>query len=408
MTVASASLRTDIRVIGFVGVAHGLSHFYHLVIPPLFPLLRAEFGVSYAALGSVLALYFGISGIMQTVAGFLVDRFGARMILLLGLALSAIGIGLAGLAPSFVWLYPAAAIAGFGNCVFHPADLALLNAKVHQQRLGYAFSVHGIAGNIGWALAPVFAVAISTAWGWRAALVSAGAMGLVFLAVLASQSVLAGGTRAPRRAESASSGGLAHDIRILASLPIVTCFAFFLFFSMAMVGWQAFSTTALTQIYDVQLVFASSVLTAFLLGGAGGTLAGGVIASRTERHGAVAVTGMAVSGAVAFILGVGLVPVPLMVAVAAIGGFFAGVLGPSRDFLVRQIAPVESRGKVYGFVYSGLDLGGLLAPPALGWMIDRGSPQLVFIATAVFWLLAMPTVLGMSRAAVAGRPAPAT
>jgi MFS family permease len=117
---------------------------------------------------------------------------------------------------------------------------------------------------------------------------------------------------------------------------------------------------------------------------------------------------MAVSGAIAFILGVGLVPVPLMVAVAAIGGFFAGVLGPSRDFLVRQIAPVESRGKVYGFVYSGLDLGGLLAPPALGWMIDRGSPQLVFIATAVFWLLAMPTVLGMSRAAVAGRPAPAT
>lgn len=404
MIAASASLRSDIRVIGFVGVAHGLSHFYHLVIPPLFPLLRAEFGVSYAALGSVLALYFGISGVMQTVAGFLVDRFGARLILLLGLALSAIGIGLAGLAPSFAWLYLAAAIAGFGNCVFHPADLALLNAKVHQQRLGYAFSVHGIAGNIGWALAPVFAVAISTAWGWRAALVAAGAIGLVFLGVLASQSVLAGGTRAPRRPEGGSSGGLAHDIRILASLPIVTCFAFFLLFSMAMVGWQAFSTTALTQIYDVQLVFASSVLTAFLLGGAGGTLAGGVIASRTERHGAVAVTGMAVSGAIAFILGVGLVPVALMIGVAAIGGFFAGVLGPSRDFLVRQIAPVESRGKVYGFVYSGLDLGGLLAPPALGWMVDRGSPQLVFVATAVFWLLAMPTVLGMSRAAVAGRP----
>ena len=406
MTAASASLRADVRVIGLVGVAHGLSHFYHLVIPPLFPLLRAEFDVSYAALGSVLAVYFGVSGILQTVAGFLVDRFGARVVLILGLALSAVGIALAGLAPSFAWLYPAAVIAGFGNCVFHPADLALLNAKVRPQRLGYAFSVHGIAGNIGWALAPVFAVPISAAWGWRAALVAAGAIGLVFLAVLASQRVLGGDTRAPRREETARSS-LGQDVRLLASLPIVTCFAFFLLFSMAMVGWQAFSTASLTQIYDIQLVFASSVLTAFLLGGAGGTLAGGVVASRTDRHGAVAVTGMAISAAVAFVLGMGAVPVSLMVVVAAFGGFFAGVLGPSRDILVRQIAPVESRGKVYGFVYSGLDLGGLVAPAILGWFIDRGSPQLVFMATAMFWLLAMPTILGMSRAAAIGRPAPA-
>lgn len=406
MSTASAALRTDIRVIGLVSSAHGLSHFYHLVIPPLFPLLRAEFGVSYAALGSVLAVYFGVSGILQTVAGFLVDRFGARLILMLGLGLSAIGIGLAGLAPSFAWLYPAAVVAGFGNCVFHPADLALLNAKVHPQRLGYAFSVHGIAGNIGWALAPMFAVAISTAWGWRVALLSAGTIGLVFLAMLAWQSVLAGGTRAPRR-EQKASGGLARDIRLLASVPIVTCFAFFLLYSMAMVGWQAFSTSALTQIYDIELVFASSILTAFLIGGAGGTLAGGVIASRTDRHGAVAATGMAISACIAFILGMGVVPVPLMIAAAAVGGFFAGVLGPSRDILVRQIAPVESRGKVYGFVYSGLDLGGLVAPPVLGWFIDRGAPGLVFVATTAFWLLAMPSVLGMSRAAVAGRPAPA-
>jgi FSR family fosmidomycin resistance protein-like MFS transporter len=406
MTAGSASLRTDIRVIGLVSGAHGLSHFYHLTIPPLFPLLRAEFGVSYAALGSVLAVYFGVSGVMQTVAGFLVDRFGARVILMLGLALSAVGIGLVGFAPSFGWLYPAAMIAGFGNCVFHPSDLALLNAKVRPQRLGYAFSVHGIAGNIGWALAPVFAVAISTAWGWRAALVSAGAIGLVYLAMLATQRVLAGGTRAPRR-EQKAPGSLAEDVRLLASLPIVTCFAFFLLFSMAMVGWQAFSTSALKQIYDIDLVFASSVLTAFLIGGAAGTLAGGVVASRTDRHGAVAVTGMAVSAGVAFVLGMGVVPVPLMVAVAALGGFFAGVLGPSRDILVRQIAPLESRGKVYGFVYSGLDLGGLVAPAVLGWFIDRGSPALVFVATTVFWLCAMPTVLGMSRAAFAGRPAPA-
>ncbi|MCZ7564085.1 MAG: MFS transporter [Burkholderiales bacterium] len=203
MTAAAATpLRTDVRVIGLVGAGHGFSHFYHLTIPPLFPLLKDEFGVSYAALGSVMAMYFAVSGVLQTVAGFAVDRWGARPVLLGGLALSALGLGLAAIVPSFAWLYVCVLVAGFGNSVFHPADLALLNAKIAPRRLGYAFSAHSITGYLGWAVAPVFAVAVSNVWGWRGALAVAAGLGALFAAFMATQRIL-GAARAPRRARPA-------------------------------------------------------------------------------------------------------------------------------------------------------------------------------------------------------------
>src|SRR5262245_66483258 len=100
MTAAAASFRSDAKVIGLVGVAHGLSHFFQLCLPPLFPLLKDEFGVSYAALGAVTAVFYAVSGVMQTAAGFFVDRLGARTILLAGMAMISAGTLAAGLAPS--------------------------------------------------------------------------------------------------------------------------------------------------------------------------------------------------------------------------------------------------------------------------------------------------------------------
>ena len=404
MTAGAASLNADVRVISLVGVAHGLSHFYHLAIPPLFPLLKDEFGVSYAALGSVMGVYFAVSGVLQTVAGFVVDRLGARQVLVGGLVLSALGIALAGLAPSFGWLYVTAVIAGLGNSVFHPADMALLNAKVAPARLGYAFSAHSIAGYLGWAVAPVFAAAVSGVWGWRGALIMAGAVGAVYVALMTPQRILAGGTRALRQ-HSGAPRGIGQDLQLLRSTPVMLCFGFFLALSMALSGWQTFSTTALTQLYPIELVFASSALTAFLLGSAAGVAFGGVLAARTERHRTVAVGGMLAAAAVTLALATGAVPVSLMIATIAAAGFAVGSVAPSRDILVREVAPVGARGKVYGFVYSGLDLGGLIAPLMVGWLLDRGMPDMVFIAAAALMVLSVPTVLGLRRSTAAQRAA---
>ena len=75
-------LRQDARTIGLIGVAHGTSHFFHLLLPPLFPLFIRDFGFSYSELGLLVSTFFVISGIGQALAGFLVDRVGARPVLL--------------------------------------------------------------------------------------------------------------------------------------------------------------------------------------------------------------------------------------------------------------------------------------------------------------------------------------
>ena len=391
MTAAAASLRSDAKVIGLVGVAHGFSHFFQLCLPPLFPLLKDEFGVSYAALGAVTAVFYAVSGVMQTAAGFLVDRLGARTILLAGMAIIAGGTLAAGLAPSFAWLFPAAALAGLGNSVFHPADLALLNGKIDPKRLGPAFSVHGVTGNIGWVLAPAFVVPIAQGHGWRTALVAAGVIGLAFFAVLATQRVLAGElrhnvARVPEHARAAGVG-------LLASPPVLLCFGFFFLYAVALVAFQTFAVAALTTLHGLTLGAASSALTAMLIGGVAGILAGGFVAARSQRHNLVAAVGVSVPALLALVIARGGLDAASVVALMAVAGFFVGSIGPSRDIIVRGVAPPEARGKVYGFVYSGLDLAGLIAPMVFGWALDHGRPDLVFIGAAVFLVASIPTVL---------------
>ena len=403
---ATASLRADARVMGLVGIAHGFSHFFQLCIPPLFPLLREEFGTSYAALGAVLAVFYAVSGVMQTVAGFLVDRVGARRILLAGLALTAGGTLAAGLVPSFAWFFVAAAVAGLGNSVFHPADLALLNGKIAPSRLGYAFSVHGITGNIGWVLAPLFVVPVAQGYGWRAALVAAGAIGLVFCAALATQRILGGELRQhPAGGAPQAASGIAP----LLARPVLLSFLFFFLYAFALVAFQTFATAALTTLHGVTLVAASTALTAFLVGGAAGILAGGLFAARTDRHNLVAAVGTGVPAVLSLWIAAGGLGGPALAAVMALTGFVLGSIGPSRDIIVRGVAPVEARGKVYGFVYSGFDLAGLVAPLVFGWALDHGRPDLVFVGSAILLAAAIPTVLQMRRRGkpVAGAVAPA-
>jgi MFS family permease len=391
MPAPTSPLRHDAQVIGFVGVAHGFSHFFQLMLPPLFPMLKGEFETGYAELGLVMAVFYAVSGLMQTVAGFLVDRWGAHRILVLGLGCAAIGAMSYAIAPSYPFLIVGAVIGGLGNSVFHPGDLALLNAKVSTPRLGYAFSVHGIGGNLGWAAAPVFAVAMAAAFGWRVALVAAGALGLAFTALFALQGAL----RVRGAAVSAFAGtrGLARDLHALTRSAIVLCFLFFLLYSMALVGYQTFSVPAITELYAVPVVTATAALTTFLLGGVAGILFGGWVATRTHRHARVAALGMLLAAVFSLLLAPGQVPPALLSAVIAAVGFFLGMIGPSRDILVREVAPVDARGKVYGFVYSGLDLGGLVAPLAFGVALDQGAPWVVFAGAAAFMLLSIPTAL---------------
>jgi FSR family fosmidomycin resistance protein-like MFS transporter len=399
-----ARARRDVRVITAVATAHGLSHFFQLVLPPLFPLLTAEFGVGYTAIGLMLTCSFAASGIGQPVSGFLVDRFGALRVLVAGLLLVAGAVGAAGLATSYWMLLPIAVLAGCGNSVFHPSDYAILNSRVHARRLGRAYSAHGIAGNIGWMTAPLVVGGLASATSWRVALLAVSALGVGAALVLATRGRLLGGReRGATPVAAATRRSLRADVELLLQRPILLAFAFFALLAMSMIGLQSFSVAAMVQLHHVPLAAAGGALTAFLLGGAAGVLAGGTLADRTRRHDLVAGGGLLVAACLAALLGAGPLAHHALVALMALTGFALGVTQPSRDLLVRAATPPGASGKVYGFVYSGLDLGSLATPVIYGWLLDHGAARVVFLASAVLMVCTIATVTQVRRVA---QPAP--
>jgi FSR family fosmidomycin resistance protein-like MFS transporter len=397
-----AALRRDIRVIGLVGSAHCLSHFFQLTLPPLFPLLKTEFDVSYATLGALVSVFYLASGVCQFAAGFAVDRFGARPVLLGGIALLAGSMLLGGLVPGVYWLFPLVALMGIGNGVFHPADFAVLNANVDPRRLGHAYSMHGIGGSLGYAAAPIVSFGIGNAFGWRIALLTVGAAGLVALATLALQKG-AFGSRA--HAPGAPRRSLADSVALFAQAPILLCFAYFCLLTLATIGIQTFAGTALNAAYAIPMGVATSALAAYLLGSTAGILAGGFLAARTQSHDRVAAGGLAAGAALMLLVAAAPAAAFVAVPLFAVAGFVLGATGPSRDMIVRKATPAGASGRVYGFVYSGYDLGATVAPVAIGALLDHGLPRAMFVAIAGCMLLALGTVLQVRRRHVARRRA---
>ncbi len=392
------ALRHDAQVIGLVGLAHSVSHFFHLILAPLFPWIKVEFGLSYSQLGLLMTAFFVVSAIVQTASGFIVDRFGARPVLFGGMAcLGASALVLAA-SPTYSMLMLGAAVAGMGNGVFHPVDFTLLNKHVSQPRLGHAFSVHGISGNLGWAAAPVFLVTIANLSTWRTALVGASILAFTVLATL----VLYRGALDPKEirdtvgkpAAATTSDGASNSMLAFLKLPQVWgCWTFFLITTFALSGIQNFSSTALTQIYDISLSLATASYTVFMLSSAVGMVLGGFAAGRIANHDRLIAWSFMLSGSVAVVVGIGWFPGWMVPILLGMIGFGSGVAGPSRDLLVRAAAPKGATGRVYGVVYSGLDIGLASGPLLFGAIMDIGQPMWLFILVGLLQVCAIFTAV---------------
>jgi MFS transporter, FSR family, fosmidomycin resistance protein len=380
-------VRNDATVIGLISFAHGMSHFYQLLLAPLFPFIKEELGVSYAALGFLVALFYTLSGVLQPLAGFVVDRYGARSVLLAGISFFVVSTLVMGFSTSYAMLAAGAALGGIGNSVFHPADFAILNARVSSARLGYAFSAHGVVGYVGYAVAPVFSVAIGAAFGWQSALLAGALLGVALLALLFFNSKHLEIEAQPKRKASIKA-----EARVLFAGPVVLCFVYFTVFAAGLAGLQSFGVSAMVEQFRVAATAASSALTAYLVAAAFGILAGGFVAARTTRHDYVAAAGMGVSALAILAIAMNLVPGVALAAALAISGFASGVVAPSRDFIVRASTPPGAAGRVFGFVYSGLDVGAFATPVFYGWMLDHGMPHAVFYTVFAFLFAATLTV----------------
>ena len=376
---------------------HFVSHFLTLTLPPLFPFLRADFDLGYTELGLIMTLFAAATGIFQIPMGILVDRNGAFPVLLAGLTVLCLSIAGIGLTNSPWALGALAVLAGSANSVFHPANYAILGSAVNPSRLGRAFGIHTFAGHFGNALAPITIIFLAVTWGWRTALVTVGAMGLmVTAAIFLSGDPGVGETHAARRSARSANGGNNQEpssLKFLFSAPLVKLFLFFVLTAAASNGMQTFSVTALVMLFDTPLVTASAALTVFLFASSVGILAGGILADFTRRHDLVAALAFALTAVIIGIVGSVALPAFLLMLLLGTAGLLQGVIRPARDMLVHAAAPEGATGKVFGFVTTGINVGGALMPLGLGWLVDRGAAEWVFWLISLVMVLALATVL---------------
>lgn len=379
------------RVVGAVSAAHFVSHYYILLLAPLLPFVRADYGVSYTEIGLALAAFNIVSATLQAPAGFLVDWLGARILLLCGLLFGAGAFVIAGVVDSYWVLVAMFALAGLGNAVYHPADYALLSHYVPSERIGQAFSVHTFAGMLGSAVAPPTLLMMQSLWGWRGAFIGAGILGFAVAATLA---VIRdnGAEIPPAETPRAKSDGGAAGWRLLMSPAILLNLMFFVLLAMLSGGLYNYSVVAFGALYGTPVATANAALTGNLTLAAIGVLAGGLLVGRTSRHGTVAAIGLlAIALFTILVAEFDLGALGLIAAMTA-AGFFFGVIMPSRDMIVREVTPPGSFGKVFGFVTTGFNIGGIIAPLIFGAIMDHGSPRLVFILVAACSLAGIVTV----------------
>ncbi|MBP6754450.1 MAG: MFS transporter [Alicycliphilus sp.] len=409
MTTATPTLRQDARTIGLIGLAHGSSHFFHMLLPPLFPFLIADFGFSYSELGLLLSVFFVVSGTGQAMAGFLVDKVGARPVLFAALACFVAAGLVAGTAGGYAGLVVAAVLAGLGNAPFHPVDFTILNKRVSPQRLGHGFSVHGISGNLGWATAPVFMAGIATASGsWRVACLAGAALALLVLAIMVwNRDALDDrqGSWAHQTAKGAAAAP-EHPMAFLKLPAVWLCFSFFFWSTCSLSAIQSFAAPSLQNMYGIPLSLTTMVVTGYMLCGAMGMVIGGFLVGRVERLEKTISVCLLASALLLTLVGLGVLPGMLALAVAALAGMGIGIAGPSRDMLIKRAAPPGATGRVYGTVYSGLDLGFSIAAPIFGAMLDAQMNSSIFYGSALALVLGVVSA-GFVGADVAARSRPA-
>ena len=386
-------LKQDAAVIGLVGLAHGTSHFSHLLLAPLFPIFMRDFGLSYSDVGLLMSIFFVISGSGQAMSGFLVDRVGARPVLFAAIGCFLLASLAASMATGYAGLVLVAVLAGLGNAPVQPAAFTILNQRVSPPRLGYAFSAHGLTGNLGWALAPAFLVGITALADWRTAYQAAAVLYVAVLSLLFWQRERLRTEVLVRHADAPRGSDLAFM-----KLPVVWwCFAFFLLSTMTLAVVQSFAPSILKQLHGVSVEAATLTVSAYMLCGALGMFVGGFVAATSKHSDRVVAWAMTAGAVLLLVCATGWLNATGTMVVLAATGFAVGVGGPSRDMMIKKATPKGATGRVYGTVYSGLDVGFAVSPMVFGLFMDRGWYALTLAGAALVLLVSVYAAIGVGR-----------
>ncbi|SHG85511.1 MFS transporter [Pollutimonas bauzanensis] len=406
--------RKDWLIISLVGAVHASSHFFQLVLPTLYLSLAHEYGYDFVKLGLLASAFFLVSCLGQASSGFVVDRIGPAPVLRFGLTCFVLSGILIAVSNGYLMLLLAAVIGGIGNSIFHPVDYSILNHRVSARRLGHAFSTHGLTGNLGWALTPVFMATIIYLSNWRVAAFSAAALvAVVLLLTWLGRGLLAGKNQVqalaaddgPAAAPGAGQADLANQtamqtlVTLLAQPSLWGAFLFFAFTSMALSAVQNYTIPMLGEVYGIDKILAGTTLSAYMVAAALGMLAGGFLVGATPNTERTVAVSLVMAGLLLVVLAYGAVPPSFAVVLVALAGFCSGVSAPSRDMLIRRVTPKGATGTVYGLVYSGMDVGSSLAPAGFGLMLDAGLVRGPWFGAATGFGVAAMLALWVARSA---------
>lgn len=390
--------RNDMKILGLVSAGHFCSHFYILALPALFIFLNKDLGVSFTLLGAMLSARYVVTGMAQIPAGFLVDRYGAKRVLMCGMFLMVSAFALMAFAPNYWVLLLLVVLGGIGDAVFHPADYSILNGSVSEARMGRAFSVHTFAGHLGFSAAPLAITFFSTWWNWRVALLIIAGFGFTIMAALLTQwSSLKDDILSPKKRRQKEENGekekLRDHTRLLFSRPVLVLFAFFAMSTLAGNGLSAFAIPALSALHGTSAIDAGVAVSTYMLVSSFAVLAGGFIADHIQRQDRFAALIYSLSIITVLLITFFSVHYVLLVIFFGMTGFFHGVIRPARDMMVREVTPEGSSGKVFGFIFTGQNVGGGIAPVILGFVLDHYPPQYIFFTSIFFMALCVLSIL---------------
>lgn len=399
MTSAASAIGRETRVLGLISTGHFMSHYSQLALYPLFPLMHGDFGVGYAALGLIVTILNATGAVAQIPIGFLVDRIGAKRILISGLFIKTLAIGSMALTTSYEALLLLAAIAGLGNAVFHPADYSILMSSINERRIGRAFGIHTAAGSAGSAIAPVAILSIAAIWDWRTAVLSVAVFGAITgIAMILQARVMEDHAKAEKTADHpANDRSVLAGLRMLFSPHVLILYLFFMMTAMISIGLNSFSVTALVELYGIPLPVAGAALTIFLTGGFVGVLFGGYLADKTTRHDLIAASAFVLSAGVIIAIGGFRLPDTAILCGFAAIGILLGAIRPARDMMVRAITQQGDGGKIFGFMANGHQVAGVIVPVLFGWIIDQGAAQWIFWISALFMGIALLSLFSPAR-----------
>ncbi len=396
---SSAATATDqgdpreLRTLVVISAVHLVSHYYWLAFAPMIPALRELLNVSYTEVGFAITVMNGVSALTQAPTGFIVDRYGPRLLLFIGVLIGASGFLLIGALPTYPMLILGAVLIGLGNAVYHPADYSILSAEMRPARMGRAFSIHSFTGYIGFALAPPVVLTLLSLDGVRLALIVSGLIGVVLaLPLLPDIPHEQRGLKARRASPKprTSSSALLTPAVIALTLMFTT-----LNMSTGMI--QTFMMVALGQLFDMPLAVGNTALTVFLSMLVVGIIIGGLIADRLKHQSTMAAIGLTMAALLICVAGnVNLGVTGTMIVVGA-AGLLAGIIVPSRDLLVRQASPPDAVGRVFGIVTTGFNFGGMVSPIVGGSLVDHHAPVWIFYTSAAFMLLTVVIAVVVDR-----------